>query len=269
MFEVGFLKITFWDLLDITIFGYLVYRIYKLLRGSVAFYIFFGLLLMYGMWWLFRLLNMNLMSSLLGQFTNIGVILLIVVFQPEIRRFLLLIGSNTLKGRLSFLRRVFQLEGDGLSFQDRYKVKDAVKGAVLSMAHRRTGALIIFAGEEHLNVFRESGVRLDAKVSQMLIESIFQKSSPLHDGAMIIIGKRIYAASCILPLSYDPGLPLRYGLRHRAAIGATELTDIGALVVSEESGIISYAQDGKITEITEETQLDTVLAKYEGGPRVI
>lgn len=263
MIELGFIQITFWDILDIGIFGFLIYKIYKLLRGSVGFYIFFGLLLLYGLWWLFSFLRMDLMSSLLGQFASIGVILLIVVFQPEIRRFLLILGANAMKGRLEFLKRIFQLDGGISVFTDKVPIKESLKGAILSLAKRNIGALIVFARAEHLYNFRETGVRLDARISQMLIESIFEKTSPLHDGALIIVGNRLYAASCILPLSYDPGLPLKYGLRHRAAIGATELTDIEAIVISEETGNVSLAKGGKIFELKEEADIDNVLNKYD------
>ena len=149
MIELGFLQITVWDILDIGIFGFLIYKIYKLLRGSVGFYIFFGLLLLYGLWWLFSFLNMDLMSSLLGQFASIGVILLIVVFQPEIRRFLLILGANAMKGRLEFLKRLFKLDGGISVFTDKVPIKESLKGAILSLARRNIGAVRGLARSEH------------------------------------------------------------------------------------------------------------------------
>jgi diadenylate cyclase len=252
---------TFWDFLDILIFALCLFYVYKLIRGTVALYIVAGILLIYGFWWLFQALDMNLMSTLLGRFSSIGIILLVIIFQPEIRRFLLLLGSNMLQGRNNILRRILRINVED-DLVERDGLKGSLKGAIKSMASRKTGALIILAKEEHLNVFKESGVKIDAKISQMLIESIFEKTSPLHDGAMILLNKRIYAASCILPLSYDPSLPLKYGLRHRAAIGATEMTDIAALVVSEESGTISYVVKGEIKEVVEGKELEAILSKH-------
>ena len=206
---------------------------------------------------------MELMSALFGQFTNIGVILLIVVFQQEIRQFLLVLGSTAIKKRFSFLKKLAGSEGMTDYNQSPEQVEQEVKAAILSMAKQKTGALIILAQEEHLTVLKSTGVRLDSRVSQLIIESIFEKNSPMHDGAMIIMGNRIYAASSILPLTYDTGLPLKYGLRHRAAIGVSEMVDVIAIVISEESGTISYVLNGKIQEINGEKQLDDVLKLYQ------
>jgi diadenylate cyclase len=215
------------------------------------------------MGWIFRWMNMELMSALFGQFTNIGVILLIVVFQQEIRQFLLLLGSTAIKKRFSFLRKLAGADGMTDYNQSPEQVEQEVKAAIISMAKHKTGALIILAKEEHLTVLKSTGVRLDSRVSQLIIESIFEKNSPMHDGAMIIIGNRIYAASSILPLTYDPGLPLKYGLRHRAAIGVSEMVDVIAIVISEETGTISSVVNGKIQEINGEKQLDDIIKLYQ------
>lgn len=263
MFEVGFISVTIWDILDILIFGYLLYSLYRLLKGGVAFYILLALILLYGLWWLFQFLDMTLMSSMFGQFANIGVILLIVVFQPEIRQFLTMLGSTAARNKIPFIKRFKQFGRMTRMGDTKDTILEEVQGAIMAMAARKTGALIILAREEQLNSFKTTGVKLDARVSQLIIESIFEKNSPMHDGAMIIVRDRIYAASSILPLSYDPGLPLKYGLRHRAAIGASELSDIIAIVISEESGTISYVNRGHITEVKNEDELHEILKQYD------
>ena len=263
MFDIGFLEVTVWDILDILIFGYFLFLLYKLLKGAVAFYILLGLGLLYGLGWLFQLLDMGLMSSMFTQFTNLGVILLIVVFQPEIRQFLIMLGSTAMKSRYGFLKRLTKMGHFNDQTQLKENIVNEVKGAILSMAKHKTGALIILAKEEHLTSLRSTGVRLDSRISQLIIESIFEKNSPMHDGAMIIVKNRIYAASSILPLSYDPNLPLKYGLRHRAAIGISEMSDVYALVISEESGSISFVHRGKIESITDAKTLEEILLKYD------
>ena len=263
MFEVGFITVTFWDILDIFIFGYLLYSLYRLLKGGVAFYILLALVLLYGLWWLFQFLNMSLMSSMFGQFANIGVILLIVVFQPEIRQFLTVLGSTAARKKVPLLKRFIHIGRMTPMGDTKNTTLEEVKGAIMSMASHKTGALILLAREEHLNSFKTTGVKLDARVSQLIIESIFEKNSPMHDGAMIIVRDRIYAASSILPLTYDPSLPPKYGLRHRAAIGASEMADVMALVISEESGNISYVYRGEISDIKSEEKLHEILKQYD------
>jgi diadenylate cyclase len=263
LFNIGFLEFTFWDIVDIAIFGYLLYILYRVLKGAVAFYILLGIVIVYAMWWIFRLLDMHLMSNVIGQFTSIGVILLIVVFQPEIRQFLIMLGTTASRNRFSFLRNLKNLDVFKKNIPLKEHLIQEIKGAILSMAKNKTGALIIFAREDQLNSFKSAGVHLDARISHLIIESIFEKNSPMHDGAMIIVRDRVYAASSILPISYDPSLPLKYGLRHRAAIGASELTDIIAIVISEESGTISFVQKGKIEEIDSDHQLQSILERHE------
>jgi len=261
--DIGFLEITYWDILDIFIFGYFLFLIYRLLKGAVSFYILVGLVLLYALGWFFKLLEMTLMSSLFQQVSNIGIILLIVVFQPEIRQFLTLLGSTASKSRYLFLRRLFQIKTDLDFSQQKKNLVEEIKSAILSMSKNKTGALILLVNEDHLNAFRSTGVRLDSRISQLILESIFEKNSPMHDGATVILKNRIYAASCILPLSYNTNLPLKYGLRHRAAIGVSEVTDLHAYVVSEESGNISYVYRGKIEDVKNEEQLIALLEKYE------
>ncbi len=260
LFDIGFLPIRIWDILDILIVGYLMYQIYKLLRGSIAFNIFIGFILVYVVWWLVGVLKMDLLSSLLSQFVSVGVLMLLIVFQPEVRRFLLLLGDSTLRQRSNFFRRLIDREWETTSSEQK-KVK-AIKKAMLRMSRTRTGALIVIAENVNLETFSNSGVTLDAQISQPLIESIFNKESPLHDGAMVISGKRIKAASVVLPVSANPDLPKNVGLRHRAGVGVTENTEVGVFIVSEETGRIAYAKDGKLERGLEESRLEELLSKH-------
>ena len=260
-FEIGFLPIRVWDILDILIVGYLIYQIYKLLRGSVAFNIFVGVILIYILSWLVKTLQMDLLSSLLGEFVSVGVLMLLIVFQPEVRRFLLILGNSTLRQRSNFFNRLLSgrlsiFESDVLT-----ENAEAIQKAILRMSRTKTGALIVFANNLNLEYFSNSGVIMDAKISQPLLESIFNKESPLHDGAVIISDNKIHAASCVLPLSSNPDLPKSAGLRHRAAVGVTEQSNVSAFVVSEENGTISFANDGKLATKISEKRLKELLIK--------
>ena len=260
-FEIGFLPITIWDILDILIVGFLIYQLYKLLRGSIAFNIFIGMILVYIVWWLVRLLNMDLLSQLLTQFVNIGVLMLLIVFQPEVRRFLLLLGNTTLKQQSNFLGRLLNrpliVNDDELHGNIR-----AIKAAILKMSETKTGALIVVSSNLNLEFFGGSGVILDANISQPLIESIFNKESPLHDGAVVINENKIHSASVVLPLSSSSNLPKASGLRHRAGVGVTESTGVAAFIVSEETGKLSYAFDGKLQWKISEKKLEELLIKH-------
>ncbi|MEM9916765.1 MAG: diadenylate cyclase CdaA [Bacteroidota bacterium] len=253
LFEIGFLPIRIWDILDIVIVGYLFYQLYKLLRGSIAFNIFIGVMLLFALWWLVGVLQMDLLSSLLNQIVSVGVLMLLIVFQPEVRRFLLILGNNTLRQRSNFLKRLIDRN---LPKQERVQAHvDAVRKAILRMSQQKTGALIVFAESQDLGFLSSQNVSLDANISQPLIESVFNKSSPLHDGAMVISGNKILAASSVLPLSSNPDLPKSLGLRHRAALGITEHSNVAVVIVSEESGRIAFASKGKLELKLTEAQL--------------
>ncbi|MGK0389617.1 MAG: diadenylate cyclase [Maribacter sp.] len=256
--DIGFLPITIWDVLDVFIVGYLIYRVYTLLRGSMAFNIFIGVVALYGVWWLVRILDMELLSSILDQLVNVGVILLIIIFQPEVRRFLLLVGNSTLKGRSDFFSRLFNQEKDYAAI---HKMIDEVQMATFNLSKSKTGALILFSNHGNVEHFANSGVKLDAEISSPMIESIFFKDSPLHDGAMIISESRIKAAGCVLPVIGSINLPQGTGLRHRAGIGATIGTDVISLMVSEETGNISLAKNGELIQLKDTFELEKRLKK--------
>ena len=260
LFQIGFLPIRIVDVLDILIVGYLIYQIYKLLRGSIAFNIFIGVLLLFVVWWLVVVLKMELLSLFLGQFVGVGVIMLLIVFQPEVRRFLLLLGDTTLRQRPNLLGGLLN-NREGTQ-EDNQQGLEELKRAILRMSRNQTGSLIVLANNRNLEFFSDSGVTLDAKLSQPLIESIFSKDSPLHDGAVIISNGKVRAASCVLPVSANPNLPKGVGLRHRAAVGVTENTNVAVFVVSEENGRISFAYEGKLQRNLTEAKLEELLTQY-------
>lgn len=187
---------------------------------------------------------MRLLSVMLGSVAGIGLIGLIVIFQPEIRRVLLMIGDNTLKGRFTFIDKFFKQTGLDISSHAK-ELTDVIISAVIHLSKTKTGALLILSKSD-IPAIAKTGRELDAKISSVLLENIFFKNAPLHDGAVVVKYDRVVAASCILPVSSNPDLPPDVGLRHRAALGATEGANLLAVIVSEENGNFSYALDGKL-----------------------
>lgn len=261
LFEIGFLPISLWDVLDVTIVGYLIYRVYLLLRGSIAFNIFIGILVIYLLWWLVGMLKMDMLSMILSQFVNVGFIIIIIIFQPEVRRFLLMLGNTTLGRRSEVMFRWFTRNLDKKTINEAANAE--IKAALLRMSKDKIGALLVFSNSFELDAVRYSGVALDAKISKSLLISIFQKESPLHDGAVLISKGKIQAASCILPVSDSTEMPGRTGLRHRAALGISERSNATALVVSEENGAISFTENGKIEFQLSEQRLSELLVAQQ------
>ena len=237
------------DILDIVLVSFLLYQLYKLLKGSLAYNIFLGLVLIYLVYLLVTALDMQLMSGIFEQFINIGVLALLIVFQPEVRRFLLLLGKRGFFGRRGFLSLILlrrRKKGTRTS-----PTILAILNAVKRLSKTKTGALIILSKNPRLLHFTDMGVPLNADVNSDLLETIFFKNSPLHDGAALISDDKIMAAKCILPVSDDVRVPFWAGLRHRSAVGITENTDALTIIVSEETGGISYAQSGTLyTRVT-------------------
>ncbi|MGE4587380.1 MAG: diadenylate cyclase CdaA [Mangrovibacterium sp.] len=255
----AFITIRFLDILDVLMVAYLLYQLYQLIRGTVALNIFIGLSVVYLFWLLVRALNMELIGTLVGQFIGVGVLALIVVFQQEIRRFLLMIGSSEQVNR--FLRTDRLFSSDRQKSATSQQVKLIVK-ACENMARTCTGALIIMARKSELREYVRTGERLNARISDALLETIFFKNTPLHDGAVIIVGNRIVAARCILPVTDKRDLDPSLGLRHRAAIGITEATDALAIVVSEEKGRISFVRSGRIQQNISLAELTKLLSHF-------
>lgn len=184
---------------------------------------------------------MELLSEILGQFIGVGVIALVIVFQQEIRRFLLVIGSTNFTRRKAFIKQLKFLREDE---ETEFNYTEIVK-ACGSMSNTRTGALIVIEGDSKLGFYSSTGTAIGADLSAGLLESIFNKTSPLHDGAVIISGNKIVAAGCILPLTEKTSLPTRFGLRHRAAMGISEKANATAIIVSEETGEISMVVENQ------------------------
>jgi len=238
-----FITIRALDVIDVVLVAFLLYQMYMLIRGTVAINIFVGIVLLYIFWLVVRALNMELLSSILGQIIGVGVLALIIVFQQEIRKFLLFIGNRYInRRRFSFENFFFPKKREK---QILVKV-DAIVKACRNMSETRTGALIVIARKSELQLYAESGDIIDADTSTRMIENIFFKNSPLHDRAVIIVNDRILAARCVLPITENINLPPHYGMRHKSAIGITEVTDAIAIVVSEETGKISVASEGML-----------------------
>ncbi len=259
-FQIGFLPFTLLDVLDILIVGYLIYQIYKLLKGTIAFNIFIGVLTMFVLWWLVGRLGMDLLFAVLDQFVSVGIILIIVIFQPEIRRYLLFLGNTTLRQRSTFLGRI--LDRNMERRDDRTQQVAILQKALVFLANRKTGALVVLATEGSLQGIISAGIPVDARLTEQMLISIFQKSSPLHDGAVVISDGRIQVASAILPVSENERLPTRIGLRHRAAVGITEKADVSTFVVSEETGKISFARNGRLIMRLNEEQVGDLLRQH-------
>lgn len=258
--RIGFLPVRIWDLIDVLIVGFLIYQLYKLLRGTIAYTIFAGLLVLYVVWWLVDRLKMDLLSAILDQFVNVGVIILVIIFQQEIRRILLYLGNTAFKRQARILGTLLDSNFQGSHVKD--KQINALANSILNMSRKKTGALIVFAGNVKLDGIINQGVVLDAEISEALLESIFQKESPLHDGSVIMSHGKIHSAGCVLPLTDKTDLPKSLGLRHRAAVGISERTNVAAFVVSEETGNISVAFEGNLYRKLDEEALRKQLREH-------
>ena len=238
-----FIQVRIFDIIDIFLVALLFFWFYRILKGTSAISIFLGIVAIFLIWQVVKALQMELLSTILGAFVNVGFIALIVIFQPEIRRFLFTIGAQAQESKLTRRFKFLKVNNNaGLDI-------DAITQACLNMSDIKQGALILITRKNNLDDIVATGVIVNADISNPLIENIFFKNSPLHDGAMIIRNNRITAARCILPVTQKTNIPGHYGLRHRAAIGVTEVNDCIALVVSEETGNISMVLSGNIRTI--------------------
>lgn len=239
-----FINVRLADIIDILLVAYLLYAIYKLVKGSVAINILAGLLLIYFIWKIVDLFHMRMLSEILNQFISVGVLALIIVFQPEIRKFLIILGqqaSTSIKknSRNGFFKKLF---GEKTTSFDIDEVVEACE----NMANSKTGAIIVITRNNGLEEEVKTGQIINAVISAPLIESIFYKNNPLHDGALIISDNKIKAARCVLPITEKTSFPADYGLRHRAGMGITEQTDAYVIIVSEQTGKIAVAKEGEV-----------------------
>ncbi|MBP3355672.1 MAG: diadenylate cyclase CdaA [Rikenellaceae bacterium] len=257
---MDFITITMIDIVDIVVVALIMFYLYRVTRGTSAPSILSGILLIYLLWVVVRALNMELLSAILGHIIGVGVIALIVVFQPEIRRFLQHIGTRSNRRRLSFFGKLFEdsMHGDTLDYVA------PLARACGDMSQTKTGALIVIQQENDLATIVESGVKIDALISDSLVKNLFFKNSPLHDGAVVINKGRIVAGKCVLP-STEKEVPLSFGMRHRAAMGVSDISDAVVVVVSEETGIISIVQNGNIKRGLTADGLRASLLRRLGG----
>lgn len=247
-----FIDISFIDVLDVLMVSLLIYWLIRVVRGTSAVHIFVGVLLLYVVWIASRALGMKLLSFILGQVLGVGVVALIVIFQPEIRRFLLRITSSTTSARQGVFRKMFKRTGSAGMAADEL---EELTAACRKMSETRTGALIVLQHGSPLGEIIDTGDEIDARINRRLIENIFFKNSPLHDGAMVLSQNRILAARCTLPITQRQDIPAQYGMRHRAAVGMSESSDASVIVVSEETGDISFVREGVLKTMGSITEL--------------
>lgn len=254
---VLFITLRWLDVIDIFLVALLLYQLYYLIKGTTAINIFFGVLVFYSFWLLVKALHMQLLTTILGQFISVGVVALIILFQQEIRRFLLMVGSKGFFNREN-IRGLITMQT-----VDKNRFENAIVKAVKSMSQNRTGALIVISQKNELKYYVNTGVVLDSELSENLLETIFFKNNPLHDGAVIINGNRIVAAKVLLPLTENTSFPFALGTRHRAAVGISEQSDAFVICVSEQTGDISVAQNGGIETNILPEQLKNMLEELD------
>lgn len=259
----GFLQMSFADILDILLLALLIFFLFKWIRGSSAMSIFIAIVSLYFVRILVSAFNMKFMTTLLDTVLDVGVIALIVIFQPEIRKFLIRLGNrymSSARGK-EIIDRILGKRTDGLKSG---KAVNEITEACRRMSESKTGALIVIAHDTPLDEIISSGDEIDAAIHRRLIMNLFFKNSPLHDGAMVIINGRIAAARCTLPITQRKNIPANYGMRHKAAIGITEESDADAVVVSEETGNISFVKGGNVTRIQNINELKLLLGESLG-----
>lgn len=252
---LDFVDFSFLDVLDILLVATLLYYIFKLVKGTVAINIFIGIALIFLIWKITQALKMEMLSGILGYLLSGGVIALIIVFQQEIRKFLLMIGTTNFSNKRNFFKQLKFLQSEITSEID----TDQILNACNRMSRSKTGALIVIERTNSLDFLINTGDAMNALVNEVILESIFYKNSPLHDGATIIRDNYVVATRVILPISDSTKIPSRFGLRHRAAIGVSEKTDAVCILVSEETGEISYIKDGEFVLYNSKEELNEKL----------
>jgi len=257
LFSVGFVTVRLVDLLDITVVSVLFYQLYQNLRGRLALRVISLIIAIFLVWRIVDLLDFRLLGSILDEFLGLGAIAVVIIFAPEIRGFLSAFSKNTLLDR--FIRQVSAPTESDSTYRE---IVEALK----SLRATGNGALIILTGSDPLTEIQGTGDRLDAIVAARLIYTIFQKESPLHDGAMIMQGGKIAAVRCILPISKSLELDPELGLRHRSALGISEVSDALAIVVSEERRELSLASGGRLRRNVDYQEVeDSIKAHFQGA----
>lgn len=254
---LAFVNIRIIDIIDILLVAFLMYQVYYLIKGTVAFNIFLGISLVIMLYLFVNMLQMKLLSSILGALLGGGAIALIILFQQEIRRFLVFLGTRYFPNRTFTLESLLRRNAP-----EHQKLRIAsIHKACCNMAKSKTGALIVISRDSSLELYIETGDVLNANISSRMIESIFMKNGPLHDGAIIIQNNKIAGARCVLPFTNSTELPPYFGMRHRAGLGISENTDAFVILISEERGEISIAEQSELTQGLTEDELWHILKK--------
>lgn len=248
------------DAIDVLLVAIMLYQLYKMVKGTAAVNVFIGLALIYIVWIIVQAFELKLLGSILGKFVNVGVIAVMVVFQQEIRKFLLYIGSNEFIKNRNW-KYLFSFSNQSVASSRFALDADAVIDACFNMSESRTGALIIVSRKSDLKFYVNTGEIVDSALTDKMLENIFYKNSPMHDGAVIIKDNRIIAARCVLPVTEKENFPSHFGMRHRAAVGLTETTDAIAITVSEQTGTISLTIGGEINSNLNRDKLRYLLEK--------
>ena len=258
---LDFLHFSWVDILDILMVALIIYLVFRWIRGSTAINIFIAIILVVMVRTIAEALGMKMISSLLGTMIDMGAVALIVIFQPEVRRFLGTLGrkAGTTLEQQSFLQKLFPALHSGRRVDTR--AAQEIAEACREMSAQRTGALILIQRKNSLEDIISTGDVVDAEIGRRLIMNIFFENSPLHDGAMVIGGNRIIAARCTLPITERTDLPAHYGMRHKAAIGIAEQCDADVIVVSEETGGISFVRGGQISRVENINTLNLLLGE--------
>lgn len=259
-FRLGFLEFTMVDIIDVTLVTILLSQAYKLIRGSLAIRVFLGFIFLYLLYLVVDAAGMELVTTILGQFMGVGVLAVIILFQQEIRKFLLLVGRTTALDDGQLVKNI-----RGIWSTDKRTLRSdvtAIVDAAKVLSGSNTGALMVLSRDSELKFYADSGDRMDAVISKRLLLSIFNKYSPLHDGGVIIYRNKIVAARVILPVTERDDIPAQYGLRHRAAIGMSEQTDTLLIVVSEETGQMGVIKQGQIYHNLTAKELRTEINNY-------
>ncbi len=254
LIKIGFLPITIIDVLDIALVSFLFYQLYEFLKGSIAARMFIGLLVILLISVVGELFNMSALSWIMSNLKTVWVIAFVIIFQPELRRLLIYLGQSRLV-------RTFVKVGEPQFIED-------VIDATLEMSNKNFGAIIVMLQDMGVKSVLETGINLQAQVSKPLITAVFNPRSPLHDGALVIRGELALAAKCLLPLSQTPDLDPALGTRHRAAMGISEQTDAIVVVVSEETGMISVVEEGKMVRgLTEDILRKRLIEAFAPVPK--
>ena len=256
-----FITFEFVDFVDIFLVALLMYEVYKLIRGTAGMNVFLGIIAFYIVWLIVRALHMEMLTRILGQFISIGGLALVILFQTEIRRFLTMVCNRYLhsQGRKQF-SKLLNLSQERIPDEAITEIADAV----FTMASSKTGALIVLSPmKEAILPYLQSGELIESRISSALLQNIFYKNTPLHDGAVIIVGRKILAAKTVLPISKAANLPMEFGMRHRSALGMSEETNTLIIVVSEQTGGVSYFMQGRYKKVENREELENIIKQRQ------